>query len=188
MGAFVSTNVPIAKGAVCYALDEVSRGPRARQKLRALRSALARSAPSYKGLADTLDKHLLRHVFTGAAARRRVVDHLKESWFEQRKYFPGQPVARIYGQGIRKTLDLALKGRGGKVVPIDSWWALDHRELKMLNLADVKGGKTVGSHVTLLIHTPRPRGSKGKGSGPAILGDTAQAHVTHARGTERVRN
>ncbi len=188
MSPHVPTTVPIAKGAVCHALDEVSRGPRARERLRALRAALARSAPGYKGLADTLDRHLLSHVFRGAAARKRIVDHLKKSWFEagpRGGYFPRTPVARIYGAGIRKTVDLALKGPRGKVVPIDSWWSLDHREMKMVNLAHVRRGKTVSSHVTLMIHTPRPRG-RGKASGTAILGDTAQAHVTGSRGTHRV--
>jgi hypothetical protein len=193
MSPHVPTNAHVAKGAVCYALDQVSKGPRARERLRALKSAIDKSAPTYKGLADTFDKHLLSHVFTGAAARKRIVDHLKHSWFEggRKGYFPGTPVARIYGEGVSKTLDLALKGKGRKVVPIDSWWSLDHSEMKMVNLADVKGNRTVGSHVTLMIHTPKPKG-KGKASGPAILGDSASAHVTHRSGgsvgTRRIGN
>ena len=115
MGAFVSQSVPCAKGAVCYALDKFSTGRNARARIQKLSTAIRKLAPSYVGLAETFDRHLLSHVFKGADARARIVDHLKACWFDPASrgaYFPGVPVARIYAEGVLKALELSLKGKG----------------------------------------------------------------------------
>ena len=87
-----------------------------------------------------------------------------------------------------KALELSLKGK--RVVPINAWWVLDSPEFRILTLADVKNGETVGGRVTLLIMTPRPN-VPGR-AGAAILGEEAEAHVTEDQGgavsTKRLRD
>ena len=191
MGGFVSTNMPCAKGAICYSLDEVSKGPRARSRIQRLHQEISKQAPHYEGLTDIFDRHLLTHVMTDADHKQRVVRHLNRHWFDAKSdapFFPDHPVSRIYAEGVLKTLELSLKGK--RIVPINAWWVLDAPEFRMLTLADVKDGVTVGGRVTLLIMTPRPN-VPGR-AGAAILGDEAEAHVTgHQRGavsTKRVRD
>lgn len=191
MGAMIIHKVPCAKGAVCHGLDVISSGDGARARLKALRAAILGLAPSYDGLAEVFDRYLLRHAFRGEAARRRIVDHLKACWFgtaSRASYFPRTPVARIYAEGVLRTLELSLKGRG-RPVPIDAWWLLDHADVELVNVARVRRGVTVSPTVTLLIQTPRPTGKGGRP--PWILGDSAEAYVTRRAGrriaTERVR-
>jgi hypothetical protein len=193
MGSLVNAGVPCAKGALCYCLDEFSKGPGARSRVTKLRDAIAELAPAYEGLAEVFDQYLVSHVVDDADQRQRIVAHLKTYWFDsdsQRPFFVGKPVAQIYAEGVLETLDLALKGQR-TVVPINAWWVLDSAELKMLNLADVRDGITVGGRVTLLIMTPRP-GDYGRATPPWILGDEAEAYVTEQEGgavtTRRVRD
>jgi hypothetical protein len=184
-------DVPCAKGAICYGLDQFSKGPGARNRVRQLRDAIAALAPTYEGLAEVFDEHLLTHVFN-TSQRRSAVAKLNKYWFDPNSpttLFPGKPVARIYAQGVLRTLDLSLRG-GGRAVPIESWWIVDSTEFRMLNFADVEAGKTVGARVILLIMTPRPAAG-----GPAIpariLGHVAEAYSTEDVGravvTARVR-
>lgn len=189
MGPRVPDPVPAAKGTVCYCLDEFSKGAGARARVEALRKALAGIAPSYAGLTDVFDQHLVSKVIRSAHARQAIRDHLQAYWFDPKSkvgYFPGVPVARIYGEGLAKALDLALKG-GGKsgVVPLHAWWVLDSTTFRVMSLTDVKGGKTVGGNVTFLIHTPRPRvkGRAAKAVPPYILGNVAESHFTGHTGS-----
>ena len=194
MSGFVGGGAPCAKGAICYCLDEVSKGDAARQRLTALRGAIAALQPSYNGLAEAFDQHLLSLMIDNAAQRAAVVDHLKRFWFDADSatpFFAEHPVPRIYGEGVLKTLDLALGGKDGKVVPINSWWILDTGTFRMLNLVDIdNNGVTISDTVTLLILTPRPM-DHGR-PGRAILGDEAEAFVTerigHVVNTQRVRD
>lgn len=192
MGSAVSKVVPCAKGALCYCLDEFSKGRGARSRIAKLRDAIAALAPSYVGLTEVFDRYLMAHVFPDVGQRQRIVAHLNAYWFDSaapKPFFPTEPVARIYAEGVLETLDLALKG--DPVVPIEAWWILDSAEFRMLNLADVKKGVTVGRSVTLLIMTPRPANG-GRATPPWILGDEAEAYVTAQQGrsvtTRRVRD
>jgi hypothetical protein len=192
MSGFVPSGVPCAKGAICYCLDEFSKGPGARSRVRKLRDAIAALAPTYSGLAEVFDQYLLSLVIADADQRHRIVAHLKALWFDsasRRPFFPDKPVAEIYAKGVIETLDLSLGGR--RTVPINAWWVLDSSELRMLNLADVKAGVTVGGRVTLLIITPRPSGDRPVAP-PWILGDEAEAYVSEQQGsgvtTRRVRD
>src|SRR5262245_52504390 len=118
MSAQIPGKVPAAKGAVCYALDIVSKGPRARYRLARLRRALRRLPPNKRGLAECFDEHLLRYVFKKKATREKIVNHLNEFWFNPnspRPYFPGVPVAKVYADGVVQAINLAL-GRVGRVV------------------------------------------------------------------------
>lgn len=190
MSGLVGNAVPCAKGAICYCLDEFSKGRGARSRIAKLRDAIAALAPSYEGLAEAFDQYLLSHVITDAGQRQKIVEHLRKFWFEpdSKPFFPADPVAKIYAEGVLKTLDLSLKGK--RPIPIDSWWVLDSADLRMLNFADVKKGVTISSNVTLLIMTPRPEGG-GRAASP-ILGDEAEAYVTELQGkkvtTRRVRD
>ena len=191
MSGFVSTGTPCAKGAICYSLDQVSKGPKARSRIRRLHQEISKQAPHYDGLTDVFDRHLLSHVMSDPDHQQRVVRHLKRHWFDTASdapFFPDQPVARIYAEGVLKALELSLKGK--RVVPIDAWWVLDMPSFRILTLADVKDDQTVGGQVTLLIMTPRPN-VPGR-AGAAILGEEAEAHVTEhqdgAVSTRRLRD
>jgi len=195
MGADPIDEVPCAKGAVCYCLDEFSKGPGARSRIRNLNEAITQLAPTYMGLEDVFDKYLLSRVIKDPAERRRIVAHLKAFWFDSdapEPFFPHRHVVQVYAEGLCKTLELALNGRR-RVVPINAWWILDCAELRMLNLANVnEDGQTIGGNVTLLIMTPRPQFKGRRSRGPTILGKEAQAWVTEQQGdrvtTRRVRD
>lgn len=191
MGPAPIRNVPCAKGALCYCLDEFSKGRGARSRIAKLRDAIAALAPSYAGLTEVFDEHLMAHVFPDAGRRQRIVEHLNAFWLDsdsRRPFFPTQPVVQLLAKGVLETLDLSLKGKSA--VPINAWWVLDSDEWRILNLADVKDSVTVGGNVTLLIMTPRPKG--GGRTASAILGDVAEAYVTERQGrtvtTRRVRD
>jgi hypothetical protein len=104
--------------------------------------------------------------------------------------FADKPVAKIYAEGVLHALDLSLQG-AKEPVPIDSWWIVDSTEFRMLNLADVDSGKTVGDKVTLLIMTPRPAAG-GPTVSAAILRNAAEAYTTEhkdgAVATTRVKD
>lgn len=183
MGGFVPDYVPCAKGAICYSLDQVSKNPGARARLRRLHQEISTHAPHDEGLADIFDHHLLSYAISDPDQRRRAVNHLKRHWFDANSnalFFPGKPVASLLAEGVLKALDLSLKGK--RVVPINAWWILDFPEFRVLTLADVKDGVTAGGRVTLLIMTPRPQ-VPGR-AGTAILGEEAEAHVTEHSGGE----
>jgi len=180
MAPNVPPNIISAKGAICYCLDEFSKGRGARSRVARLRDEVAALAPTFHGLTGTFDRHLVSHVITDATERGRIVTHLERYWFDQgspEAFFPGVPVASIYAQGMLKALDLALAG-SRRVVPFNAWWLLDFPAVKLLSLADVdSAGVTTGGRVTLLILTPRPQGG-GTPTRTPILGETAQAFVT----------
>jgi hypothetical protein len=182
MGALVARTVPSVKGAVCYGLDEISKGSGARARLTKLRKAIAALAPSYAGLSEVFDKLALTHVFKTAAVRQQMVNHLNDSWFKpgsKAAFFGKKPVAKIYAEGVLKALDLSLKGKGAPL-PIDAWWLLDAKEVSLISMASA-------IQVTLIIQTPRPAlPAKAKPKAPWILGKTAEAHVTRGQGSKVV--
>jgi hypothetical protein len=191
MGPAPIKNVPCAKGALCYCLDEFSKGNGARLRITKLRDAIAALAPGYAGLTDVFDRYLVSHVISDAEQRQRIAANLNAFWLDagsRRPFFPAEPMAKILAKGILETLDLSLKGKG-RAVPINAWWVLDSAEVRTLNLVDVEGGVVVGGNVTLLIMTSRPKGRGG--AAPPILGDVAEAYVTERQGrvvtTRRVR-
>jgi hypothetical protein len=195
MSAQVPGNVPAAKGAVCYCLDEFSTGPGARARVGNLSDAISALPPNYAGLAETFDQYLLKFEFSNPSTRQDIVDHLNMYWFDPaspQTYFPGVPVAKIYAQGVLQALKLSLGGMG-PVVPLNSWWVLDAPDVEMIAMADQENGVTVSGSVTLLIQTPRPKQIRGVDPKPPwILGNTAEAYVTRREGrqvaTRRVRN
>lgn len=193
MGGSLIRIVPCSKGTICYCLDEISKGRGARSRIAKLRAAIAALAPSYAGLTEVFDEYLVAYVFPDADRRRRIADHLNAYWFDAaalRPFFPTVSVAKIYAEGVLKTLDLSLKG-GRRTVPINAWWVLDSSDFRLLNFADVKNGVTVGDNVTLLILTPRPKGGA-RAAPPWILGRVAEAYDTEQQGravtTRRVRD
>jgi hypothetical protein len=186
MGERLPQHAPCAKGAICHCLDEFSKGDGAHARVSRLRDALAALAPPFDGLTEVFNEYLLSHVIKNAAARAKVVADLEQHWFDQNSrhtFFPGEPVASIYAPGVVKALDLALEGR--PLVPLNAWWLIGFRKVKLLSLADVDEGVTIGGRVTLLILTPRPRG-RGRPTGRPILGNIAQALVTEYH-EDRVR-
>jgi hypothetical protein len=190
----VSDAVPVAKGAICYCLDEFSTGPKARERVQNLSDAISALTPSYAGLADVFDQHLLSYKFKKPASRLAIVDFLNTYWFDPKSrvsFFPGVPVAKIYAKGVLQALKLSLGGKG-PVVPINSWWILDASKVELLSIADQEADVTVSGNVTLLIETPRPKKIAGMAVPPWILGNTAEAYVTRQQGssvaTKRVRN
>ena len=195
MSAQVPGNVPAAKGAICYCLDEFSTGPGARTRVGNLSNAISALPANYAGLAATFDQYLLKFEFSDPSTRQDIVDHLNMYWFDPaspQTYFPGAPVAKIYAQGVLQALKLSL-GRLGPVVPLNSWWVLDAPDVEMITLADQEDGVTVSDSVTLLIQTPRPKQIlRVAPKPPWILGNKAEAYVTRREGhqvaTRRVRD
>ena len=187
MAALIADKVPSAKGAVCYGLDEISKGAGARARLTKLRKAIAALKPSYAGLSEVFDEQVVSYVFKTPAVRQQVLAHLNDCWFKpasRAAFFKGQPVAKIYAEGVIKALDLSLSAKGAPT-PIDAWWLLDSKEVQLISFSSA-------SQVTLIIHTPRPKlPSKAKPKAPWILGKTAEAHVTRREGrkvaTKRVK-
>jgi hypothetical protein len=181
MSPHVPVTVTIAKGTLCYALDQFSIGPGARARVQALRDALDALEPTYDNLAETYDEYLLSCVFANAATRQSIVDYLKTHWFNPNPpdaYFPGVPVAEIHATGMIKALDLSLAGKG-PVIPFDSWWKLDCPQVELIALVREEGGATVSKYVSQLICTPRPpAAADGEGPSVPIVGRTAQAYVT----------
>jgi hypothetical protein len=186
MSAQVPNGLPTLKGAVCYCLDEFSIGKRARSRVQQLRDAVAALAPNYAGLAEVFGQYLLPFRFHTAASRQAIVDHLNTYWFDPSSptpFFPGVPVAKIYGEGLVQALDLSLAGGGRGVVPLNAWWVVDASQVILISFTNQMGSTTTGPNVTLLIETPRPPKIKGlKPTPPWILGDKAQAYFTRLIG------
>jgi hypothetical protein len=182
MGAHIPPNVNIAKGPVCFALDQISVGPGSRARLQNLNEALKALAPSYMGLTNTFDEYLLSYVFS-PPTRVEICKNLESCWFNPASpdaYFPGVPVSKIYGPGVIQTLTLSLAAKG-TVKPIDSWWVVDKPQVMMVNLESQ-------GMVVLLIETPRPKASrKAVPTKKWILGER-EAYITRLEGkTVRTR-
>jgi hypothetical protein len=182
---YLPGSVICAKGPVPYCLDEFSKGRGARARLQRLSNEIASLAPTYQGLENVFDTHLMSYVFADPRVREGVITHLRQHWFDASSpatFFPDHRVSRIYAEGVLKTLELSLKGKR-TVVPISAWWIVDSPDVRMLTLADVDSqGATVGGRVTLLILTPRPPGA-GESKTP-ILGSTAEAWVAEQQGAQ----
>lgn len=183
MGSILPDGVPCAKGWVPHCLELCSRIERARDYLLGLKKAIEQLAPSYEGLEQALDDHLIARVVVGEGAaekRRKIREHLKANWFDAGStevFFPQQQVARIYAEGLLKTLEASLASK--VPLPITSWWLPDYPEVKMLTMVD-------GDGVVLLIQTPRPPATAESKAAPmrsVILGD-AEAWD----GSQRVRD
>ena len=177
----LADDIPCAKGLLPYCLEAASKGAGARARLQKLRDAIAALAPRYQGLEAVFDRLIVARLFKGGDFRRNAQDYLREYWFDAaspRAHFPGQPVAKIYAEGVLKAIDLALKGQS--VVPISAWWILDAPEVRVLTFADLtSAGVTMPGRVTLLIMTPRPQVEAPPAHTP-ILGEVAEAFVSYA--------
>jgi hypothetical protein len=150
MGMFVYPHVTSAKGAICYCLDEFSKGRGARARVARLRDELVGlgATPDGNRLTTVFEQYLLPYGITEAAERERAVAHLRRHWFappsNEDAFFPNVPVASIYAEGVIRALDLALAGRrmvpflAARVVQLNAWWLLGFPEgVQMLSLADV---------------------------------------------------
>lgn len=196
MSAQLPGSVPISKGNVCAALDKISIDAGAKARVVTLRDAINADGPNYPNLTAIFDVYALKPAGFSAATRAQVVTHLNTFWFDPASpsaYFPGVPVAKIYAQGVAKTLDLSANGPAGRAVPIDAWWQLDMPDVSLINTTKVEGGVTTGRYVSLLICTPRPEEQPGiTPTPPWILGRTSEAFVTRRDrdtiGTLRVKN
>lgn len=171
MGPIMSAGVPCAKGWVCYCLEQCSRLERARDYLQGLKKAIEQIAPSYQGLEQVFDEHLIARVVVGEGAlekRRKIREHLKANWYDAASpetYFPEEQVARIVAEGLLKTLEASLAAKAP--LPITSWWLPDYPDVKTLTMLD-------RDSVTLLILTPRPLPTAQSRPAPmrdVILGD-----------------
>jgi hypothetical protein len=182
MSAQLPGSVPISKGNVCSALDKISVDPNAKVLVAKLRDAINADGPNYPNLTNIFDLHALTPAGFNAVTRAQVVDHLNTFWFDPtspKAYFPGVPVAKIYAEGVVKTLDLAANGPAGNVVPIDAWWLVDMTAMKLINTTRIEDGVTTGLYVTLYICTRRPEDQPGIAPTPPwILGRTSEAFVT----------
>ena len=165
MAGRLPIGVPCAKGWVPFCLEEMSRQENARPRLTDLYNAVRSLAPEFDGLADVFGSHLLSR-YTSAPKCEQIVGHLDRHWFDvgsRELFFPDEPVARIYGEGVLKTLELSLLGNP-RPVSIQAWWIVDFPAVKILNLAET--ALAAEAQVTLLILTPRPTGA---GHGEFIL-------------------
>jgi hypothetical protein len=89
------------------------------------------------------------------------VRHLRRCWFGEDHstlYFPGEPVAEVFAHGLTTTLELALRVNWRDPALINSWWMLDAPAVRLTNIADADRFGQVTA-VTLLVQTPRPRGT-----------------------------
>lgn len=165
MGAAAPPNSICIKGPACQALDDLSANRAGMQQLQAALASIA--GTSFAGIENVLATNLLsaRQPAYTQAQIDAIRSHLKECWFDPASptgYFSGvADVARTYGLGMLKTLELAIQGN----LPIDSWWALDHTTVDMLNFATPR-------QVTLVIATPRPAVRGGGARMAAHIGQT----------------
>src|ERR1044072_8384103 len=116
MGPAPIKNVPCAKGALCYCLDEFSKGSGARSRITKLRDAIAALAPSVAGLTDVFDRYLVAHVIPDAGQRQRIAANLNEFWLDagsRRPFFPAEPVGGVLAKGIIDKPYPSLEGEGG---------------------------------------------------------------------------
>ena len=135
------------KGPACKALDAISSDPAAMTKFQTDLAGI--SGANFAGLENVLANDLLPAANYSASQIATIKAQLKEFWFDPTSpttYFPGLDVAKPYGLGVMKVLEIALRG-----LPIDAWWFPNHPEIDMLNLQSPR-------QVTLIIATPLPVG------------------------------
>ena len=115
MGPAPIKNVPCAKGALCYCLDEFSKGSGARSRIAKLRDAIAALAPSYAGLTDVFDRYLVSHVISDAEQRQRIAANLNAFWLDpgsRKPFFPAEPMAEILREGHTRDTRPVAEGEG----------------------------------------------------------------------------
>jgi hypothetical protein len=172
---FASTQEALAKGPVVRALDQMSQGSNAQQRLTALRDALVSGIvyavdpitknTDYRrsdcpGLTDILKDHLLIYWSEmnpgGQLDRSRleaVANYLNENWFgDKPQEFARFQTRAIYAMGLIKALDSSLRGGSGPL-PIDSYWFIHDDRFELVTLESKW-------QVTLLIATPVPVGAR----------------------------
>ena len=180
-------SVSAAKGVIPYCLEKISRDPEARPRMQALHDAIAALAPSFAGLEDAFDEHLVAPYFPDRV-RDEVRAHLKSDWFDPLSpvtYFPGEDVASIYALGTLKALELALAGP--EITPIAAWWIVDTLKVTTHILTDAAlDDLTATARITFLILTPRPAATGAPLTTNPILGP-AEAFVATAAGAT-IRN
>lgn len=158
MGPRPENDRTLLKGAVTFALDEMSRRSDARSALGALKLAIESLKPiGYANLEVALEKFLLHPIFSNPAKSEAAAGHLKRFWFDQKSsdlYFSKeQPISEIFALGVVKCLEISLQ-HAPDPLPIDAWWMVDHGRFELLNLVS-------DYQVTLLFATPRPTGTPG---------------------------
>lgn len=175
MGDFAHEE-PVAKGPVTYCLDQMSELVQAERHLQDLSDAISGlSGNNFEGLEEVFGKYLFAPVYGDRPDLiEKMTGYLHKCWFgpsSKDSYFPDSPnIARIYAVGILKTIDLSLKAKSGKPLPIDSWWQLDYPRIAMINLVSKR-------QVTLIIATPAPALPTPAG----IWGEEAEAWLSDER-------
>jgi hypothetical protein len=150
-----TTDHSFSKGAVYFALDQMSARPDARELMERFARALNDKASSgFPDLEVTFDQYLFAPLQMEAARTSASMTYLREYWFDAnsaKSYFPDyQPIAPICGMGLLKTIEESLKGQPDPL-PIDSWWLMDHQRFEVITLVSKQ-------QVTMLVATPRPSG------------------------------
>jgi len=166
MSLILPVTAPCAKGAIPFALEEISRRTDGNVLLSELKAAILAAAPRYHGLHRIFDQYLVRHVFPLEEKRARISDALRRHWFgpnERDLFFPNFDVARIYAEGTIRALDLSLRGHrrwkgAGFPTPITAWWIVDQPTVQLLTFATMAEPGATREIVELLILTPRPVG------------------------------
>lgn len=191
MSAQLPDSVPTSKGTICRSLEKISLDPvHAMAWIVKLRDTIKADAPNYPNLTAIFDLHAFEPAQVPPATRAQAIAHLNTFWFDAASpsaYFPGVPVARIYAEGVVKTLDLSANGPHGTVVPITAWWLLDVADVRLINMTEIDNGVTTGSYVILQICTPRPEPQPGIAPTPPwIVGRNAEAFVTRGNRDDTV--
>lgn len=164
MGCFVPHHIT-SKGPILYFLDMMSRRPDGREMLESLSEALIASRrEEFADIVSICQNYLFRPLEMPDDLCEAIAKYLNQYWFDLESndvYFPSlQPVAPILGEGIIKSIELSVKeGNRGKsrkrakpgAMPIDSWWLVDHPDVKVVNLVSPQ-------QITHLFMTPRPPG------------------------------
>ena len=173
-------SVSAAKGVIPYCIERISREPEARPRMQALHAAISALSPTFAGLEDVFDQHLVAPYFPERVCEE-VRGHLKSDWFDPLSpaaFFPGEDVVAIYALGTLKALELSLAGP--EITPINSWWLVDCLNVQTLVLTDAASHDlTAAARVTFLILTSRPAATTAPVSTNPILGP-AQAFAASA--------
>lgn len=143
----------ISKGAIFYALDQISTAPNARDLLERLAMAIGdRATSDFSDLETVYELYLFRPLNAPPARIAAAKEHLRQRWHDLASpdlfFREFQPIAPIVAMGIMKTIEESLKGHP-QPLPIDSWWLADHNKVEMITLLSKQ-------QVTLLFATPRP--------------------------------
>jgi hypothetical protein len=163
---FASKEEALSKGPVVRALDEMSAGGNARQRLTALRDAIKaalvyqsgdKRQPDFPTLADVIRNNLFAywssmqdaHGQPDPAKLDNMTNYLKTYWFGDKPLEYSKFRTRaIYGMGLLKAIDSSLRGKPNPL-PIDGYWFIHADRVELISLESSR-------QVTLLVSTPLP--------------------------------